>query len=253
MRILLCLLFCIIHPCDARVLVNIGMTDTRQPPFVTVNGEGLSLDIVNALNKVQTDYLFVHKVYPTKRLHASVKNGSVDIVSFQNPLWFKNHVITGSSCILFQSKDVFFALRVKVDNESYFDNIESKEILAIAGFHYAFAEGNNDTEFLHSNFNIVLAKNETAVIRGVLKGRGDVGIASKSTLDYLRLEQPGEYEKLQVSQLVDSTHDRHFLLFANSVIDTHTFNEYLSLLDESGVMGVLFNKYGLPWRSCNHT
>ncbi|MCP5078494.1 MAG: ABC transporter substrate-binding protein, partial [Psychromonas sp.] len=135
MRTLFCLLLIVSSYCDARTLIYIGVTNAHQPPFFMSDGTGLSLDISKALNKVQKDYLFVHKRYPTKRLQEILRYGYVDIVAFQALDWYENYDIAGSSCVLYHSKELFFSLKNKVHSSNYFDDIKSKRLVAVAGFH----------------------------------------------------------------------------------------------------------------------
>lgn len=238
-------------PIYSRVMVEVGLPDTQQPPFFIDASQGLALDITHALNDIQQDYLFVSKLYPIKRLHSKVQGKSLHIVAFQDEIWFPGLPLRTSACVLYESRERFIALKSKAKDQTYFDSIETKKILAVAVFHYNFANNINDEEWLKGQFDIALSSNQYVVIQGILRGRGDVGIISSASLAYLRMTNPQDYDKLLVSERVDRYNQRRYLLFENSPIDSDKLNQLLATLYRSGVMEKLFSKYGLPAPDCS--
>ncbi|MCE2596625.1 hypothetical protein K6Y31_17695 [Motilimonas cestriensis] len=237
-------------PIYSRVMVEVGLPDTQQPPFFIDASQGLALDITHALNDIQQDYLFVSKLYPIKRLHSKVQGKSLHIVALQDEIWFPGLSLRSSACVLYESKERFIALKTKAKDQTYFDSITTKKILAVAGFHYNFANNINDEEWLKGQFDIAFSSNQYVVIQGILRGRGDIGITSSASLAYLAVTNPQAYNKLLISERVDRHNQRRYLLFQNSPIDSDKLDQLLAKLYRSGVLATLFSKYGLPTPNC---
>ena len=228
-----------------RKVVAVGVTDTCQQPITFEDGSGLSRDIINELNTMQSEYHFTHEIIPTKRLEDLGKSGRIHIVSFQNILWGWQGMDIGKSMNLMTSKDVFIALAEEGRTEDYFNTFDSRSKIGVMGFHYKFIEDGLSQEEQLKRHSLISVRSEKAVVDMVLSKRGEIGIVSTLTLQYLMKTSPATHARLLISKKFDTAYDRYYIIMNKSPIRSEQLDALLLKMKESGRLKKLFDKYGL--------
>ena len=219
------------------------------PPFVEKddkgNISGMTLDLIDSLNKVQNEYHFTFVLTSSRRRYVSFEQGEFDILFFESILWGWQKAPIEATKVFLEGGEVFIALKSKAKNQHYFINIKSKSIAAMLGYHYNFADFNADPEFLRSKFDIHLSSNEKMNIQLVLLGRMDIAIVTKSYLDRFLLDNPSAKSKLLISTKMDQEYKHTILIKKNSPLSVTKMNNLLDKLVQTGEYKKTLQKYGI--------
>jgi ABC-type amino acid transport substrate-binding protein len=121
-RVLAALVFLWMVPVEAAQLVRIGAA--HFPPY-TVRPEngadtGLLPQLVEALNRSQTDYQFVLVPTSIPRRFNDFKQGRVDMAIFENPEWGWKDVPHTTVDMGLEDAEIFVAQRLPERQQSYF-------------------------------------------------------------------------------------------------------------------------------------
>jgi len=219
------------------------------PPFVEKddkgNISGLTLDLIDSLNKIQSEYHFSFVLTSSRRRYSSFENGQFDMLFFENIFWGWQKADIEATKVFLTGGEVFIALKSKAKHQEYFNNLKSKSIAAMLGYHYSFAEFNSNPEFLRSKFNIQLSTNEKRNIQLVLWDRMDIAIVSKSYLARFFLENPSAKSKLLISDKMDQEYNHTVLIKKDFHLKTTKMNALLEKLVLTGEYNHILQKYGI--------
>lgn len=219
------------------------------PPFVEKdehnNISGLTLDLIDALNKVQNDFTFKLTLTSSRRRYVAFEQRQFDALFFESIVWGWQNIPIDSSKVFLTGGEVFIALKSKANDQRYFHNLKDKSISAMLGYHYKFANFNADPEFLRSKFDIHLSSDEKTNIQLVLAGQIDVAIVTKSFLDRFLLNTPDAKSKLLISDKVDQEYKHTILLRKNIKLTTLKMNQLIDKLIQSGEYTKILHKYGI--------
>lgn len=219
------------------------------PPFVQQDEKGMvsgmTLDLIDSLNSVQSEYHFNFVLTSPRRRYASFEQGEFDALFFESILWGWQKTHIEATKVFLEGGEVFIALKNKAKNQTYFDNIKDKSIAAMLGYHYNFAGLNSDPEFLRSTFNIHLSTDEKNNILQVLLGRIDIAIVTKSYLDKFLLDNPSAKSKLLISKKMDQKYNHTILIKKNSNLSVTKMNTLLDKLVQAGEYKKLLQKYNI--------
>ena len=219
-----------------RTLIVVAHSDSKQNPIVFKDGSGVSSEIIDELNKVQTKYRFVHKIVPNKRMKILVPSGEVNIVAFSNLSfgWDKNEMLQSTELI--HDKDVYFTLKEGGKDQSFFEDFSSLKVVGVKGFHYNFDK---------SKTSFIEVQNEKAVLEMILLKRGDIGVVSILGLNHLSLKEPETFTKLFLADKYDQEYKRYYLLKKDGPISINEVNSYIKTLRSQGTLEKIYKKYGL--------
>ncbi len=231
----------------ASEIVNVG--GYIFPPFVekdkTGKISGMTLDLINSINKMQNEYQLKFVLTSSRRRYASFEQGEFDIIFFENLLWGWQKSAIEASRIFLQGGEVFIALKSTAKQQSYFDSLNNKSISAMLGYHYNFANYNSDPEYLRKNFDIHLSSDEKNNIQLVLLAHMDIAIVTKSYLDKFLIEFPSAKEQLLISNKMDQRYQHSILIRKDSHLSVAKMNSLLNALEESGEYQLILDKYGI--------
>lgn len=230
---------------DAKEQINVGAG--LRVPYLFDNQTGLTIDVINALNSVQNDYQFVVLALPVKRKYESIQQGWIDIVVWDNPNWGWDEKSVVKSMPLVVSKDLFITLKTATRNQAYFNDLTTKSLIGINGFHYRFADFETNIAELKRRFKINLVRNEQDAINMVLKGRGEIAIVNDVSLAWFLKRNTDAANKLLVSSKYDTKFERYFLIPKSThKITAKMINRYLQLADKQGLLTAAYRKYAVP-------
>lgn len=211
-----------------------------QAPFVTNfdSPQGLVVDLVDAMNALQNDYIFDLKMIPSKRLLSSYKEEAIDLVAFNDMQWGWSNNGAEGSLPLSYGQDMFFKA---TDNEM--TKVARFRIAAIRGFHYSFAD--YDAQTLEELPHVTLSNTIDGVLKQVLFGRAKTGVASKAYLQWLNIVDPEQYNGISLIDKVDQRYVRRFVRLVNAKISVQDLNGILRELAQAGLLKTLYQRYGL--------
>ncbi|MCP4021055.1 MAG: transporter substrate-binding domain-containing protein [Desulfobacteraceae bacterium] len=218
------------------------------PPFVEVNKgkySGITIDLIDELNKFQEDYTFVFVNTSPKRRYTDSGKGKFDIMMFEDKNWGWKDKPVDSSDIFLKGGEVYITKADPSKDQSYFDNLKDKSFAVILGYHYGFADFNADDKYLKDNFDIQLGMIHDSNIKKVLVGRCDVSVVTISYLKKFLKENPDKAGQLLLSDKLDQEYNHTILVKKDTAIDVLTINKLLSQMKEKGVLNRVWEKYGI--------
>ena len=249
MKLTLLLLLTLCNSVFARDAINVTVGMYPFAPFVETKGkggeEGMTIDLITALNKLQKKYYFKAIRIPPKRRYQSYKDGHYDVIFYENKAWGWQDIEINASRVYQTGGEVYVALRQSGRGQEYFDRFDDKRMMGILGFHYGFADFNSDEKFLQNKFNMSLSQDNETNLSKLLKQRGDIVVITKAYLQrYLKI-YPGVKERLLISEKLDQEYNHTVLVRPDSDVSVAEINNMLDELARSGKMKVLFEKYGI--------
>lgn len=227
-------------PAQAAELVRVGGYDF--PPFVEAESggqpKGLTLDLVEALNKAQSQYEFRFVPTSARRRYADVAEGRFDLIFFESPEWewaAKGHPVEFSNVFL-KGGEVYVAPAKPGRGQEWFAELKGKRMVGILGYHYGFANFDSDPETLSKNWNMKLVGSHRSSIEMVLAERIDVGVVTDSYLWAYLARNPAAAERLLVSERYDQRYNHRVLVRKGSPISTETVNNLLAGMERDGTL-----------------
>lgn len=162
-----------------------------KPPFIVdlERRQGLYYDFSDYLNRKGRGYRFQTVFLPRNRLEHALARRQLDgVVIGVTPLWFhdpqqQKYLWTPS---LFHDQDEIVSLAGNPFDYRGPESLDGRRLAGVLGFSYAgIDERVSAGKIFRSN-----TAGEREVLQMILKGRVDVGIVSRSTLDYLLATEP---------------------------------------------------------------
>src|SRR5476649_464365 len=230
--------------CAAQV-VHIGAA--HFPPY-TIRPErgedtGLLPQLVEAMNRVQSDFQFVLVPTSIPRRFRDFQDGRIDMAIFENPAWGWQDIAHTNVEMGLEDAEVFVAQRVEGRQQSYFDDLNGKRLALFSGYHYAFANFNPQPKYLAEHYNATLTYSHDSNLLMVLRGRADIALVTRSYLfDYL-LRNEKVADQLLVSQRIDQIYHHYALLSPAAPISGEAFGKLLQGLRDNGQMLKIFEPY----------
>lgn len=220
------------------------------PPFVVKDyasdtHNGISFDFIKLMNKHQSSYTFIAFHTSPKRRYLSFNRGDFNLILFESKIWGWQDINIEESKPFLQDGDIYITKYNDNKTQSYFSNFSDKVMVGIRGFHYGFANFNANEEFLKKHFNILLTSDYESCINVIIKGRGDIGVISKSFLDSFVNRHPDSKEKILISDKFDQQYNHTILVRPYSYPTVSEINMLLDKIKESGDMDRLWDKYGI--------
>ena len=218
-------------------------------PFVTIDAtnksKGMTIDLINILNKVQVKYNFKFILTSPKRRYQSFNNGHFDIMFFESKVWGWNTHSAVFSDVYLKGGEVYISRKLKGKDQHFFDNIKKKKMVVMRGYHYGFADFNADEIYLTKNFTSIITNSSRAIVELVLANRGDVGVVTKSFLEQYLLHNPEVKKDLIISTKFDQEYHHTILLRRDGLPSLKEMNLLLELLKKKGHLDKIWKKYGI--------
>jgi len=230
---------------EAAQLVRIGAA--HFPPY-TVRPEngadtGLLPQLVEDLNRLQTDYQFVLVPTSIPRRFNDFKQGRVDMAIFENPDWGWQEVPHTAVDMGLEDAEIFVTQRQPDRQQSYFADLRGKRLALFSGYHYAFAEFNADPKYLAGQFNATLTYSHDSNLLMVLRGRADIALVTRSYLNDYILRNPEVGPQLLVSERIDQLYHHYALIRPQAPITSEAFAQLLQQLRDNGQLLKIFKPY----------
>jgi ABC-type amino acid transport substrate-binding protein len=227
--------------------VEVKVGAAHFPPY-TVRPEkgddtGLLPQLVQALNTLQSDYLF--KLVPTSipRRFADFSEGRTDMAIFENPDWGWKDIAHTTVDMGLEDAEVFVAQRESDRQQNYFADLNGKRLALYSGYHYAFANFNADPQFLADHYKATLTYSHDSNLLMVLRDRADIALVTRSYLSDYLLRNEKVADQLLVSERIDQVYHHYALIRPQAPITGEAFGKLLQRLRENGEMLKIFDPY----------
>ena len=226
--------------------IEIKVGSSARPPFLAEESlTGAAPEVIAAMNSVQNQFEFILVPVPIKRRTQSLADGWVDVVMWDNPAWGWQEEDLDLSMALVASKDIFLALKKKNRGQEFFADLSDKNLVAVHGYHYKFANYVTELSELVKHFNITLVRSEEVTINMVLVNRAEVAVVSTIALNWYLLRHPEFKDSFLVSRRFDTAYERFFLVPKTSPIRSREINKILAKADQRGLLAEIYRRYGL--------
>lgn len=221
------------------------------PPFVEPDPsgqhKGLTLDLIDALNKAQSRYEFRFVATSSRRRYSDIVAGHVDVIFFESPEWewAARGLPVDFTPPFLQGGEVYIAPAKPGRGQEFFSELKGKRLVGLLGFHYGFANFLADPDILAKSFNMKLVNNHRSSIEMVLADRMDVAVVTDSYLwSYLR-QNPNARERLLISERYDQRYNHRVLVRRNGPIDVDTVSTMMAGLEKDGTLARLWKAAGV--------
>jgi len=234
-----------VSPSHATQTVRVGAA--HFPPY-TIRPEsgvdtGLLPQLVEALNRLQSDYRFVLMPTSIPRRFGDLKQGRIDMAIFENPNWGWHDIPHTTVDMGLEDAEIFVAQRLPDRQQNYFADLDGKRLALFSGYHYEFAHFNADSKFLAQNYNATLTYSHDSNLLMVLRGRSDIALVTRSYLSDYLLRNENIGDQLLVSQRIDQVYHHYAILRPAAPISGEAFGKLLQDLRENGQLLKIFDPY----------
>jgi len=222
------------------------------PPFVNTKNmqgnHGATIDMIDSLNQIQSDYLFEYYPTSSKRRYMDFAAGRYDIIMFENIEWGWEGQLVEQSNVFMTGGEVYIAYNRQGRDQHFFDDIANKRMVGILGYHYGFANFNADESYLSEHFNVLLSTDHLRNIRLILANRpelAEIAVVTRSFLGKFLRDNPKHRENLLISDKFDQLYQHRILVRNNADISVDQVNELIMKLETDGSLDALRTRYGL--------
>jgi len=220
------------------------------PPFVedaATEPHGITLQMLEALNKLQSRYEFRFVATSARRRYLDFNEGKFDLILFETPEWewsFKKYPVDFSRIFL-RGGEMFIALAEPGRGQEYFTDLKGKSIAGVSGYHYDFAGFEANPEVLQRKFGLRLVERPVSVIEAVLSKGSDLGIVTDAYLRAYVGQHPEAKSKLLLSDRYDQTYAHRILVRRDGPVSVAQIDGLLDQMEREGVLAGLWRENGL--------
>jgi polar amino acid transport system substrate-binding protein len=203
---LLLLIFLTSSPLFAstKIIIPVGAYPFA-PYYELQNGEpkGITVDTLKILNKLQNDYEFrITEINPHRR-YKLFEDLQIEMIFFEDPAWQWNKVEHIAIPLGINDEEVYFALASKCSQPGYFENLKTKRMVGLQGYHYRFAGMDSNEDSLKKQYQMQFVNSYEASVLFVLSDRADVGLATRSYLRTYFQQHPEHETRLRIASKPD--------------------------------------------------
>jgi polar amino acid transport system substrate-binding protein len=219
------------------------------PPYVILQDNktiGLTLDLIELLNKRQDKYIFEFVLTSPTRRFQDITDGRYHVILFESKSWGWNPTQIEATKLYLAGSEVFITSKDDGKTQSYFDELKGKRIKGIHGYHYGFL-GLSTAPKAAREYNLELTSTQDGNIQAVLSKRADLAIVPKEYLPIYFKNNPEAEKKLLVSKKLDQSYQLGALVNpAKSPITATELNKLIEPLFKDGTWEKMLKEKGLP-------
>nr|WP_281174849.1 transporter substrate-binding domain-containing protein [Kiloniella litopenaei] len=223
------------------------------PPFYTIQQNqplsGLGIDLINAMNEIQSDYRFEVVEASPRRRHDMFKKGLYDISLFDHLSWGWTPEDVMVTRVFLRGGERYITARNKEVAPTLFKDISSRKIGAILGYHYNFANFETDPEKLKKRFDINLVTYQEQIIKQVLSHRVEIGVITETFLKKYLKENIEVRDRIVISENYDQEYNFVGIVRKEAAITaTELENIILSVINSPKYQWIA-DEYGIKWQN----
>jgi len=222
------------------------------PPIASVdaNGKpsGLLGDLLQELEQANPTVSF--RVFHTspKRRYLDFEAGLYDVIFFESPGWGWTKRNVDISRPILADEELYVALKKPGRDDSFFDDLEQRSIVAISGYHYGFTGYETDNSVLEQKFNIEFSDSHSRNIKLIKADRpsvAEVAIVSHSYLQRHLARHPEDWDKLLVSREPDQRYQLSIIARKGGAASADEMLRLLAPLVDNGRYRQIVENWGL--------
>ena len=222
------------------------------PPIASVdaNGKpsGLLGDLLQELEQANPTVSF--RVFHTspKRRYLDFEAGLYDVIFFESPGWGWTKRNVDISRPILADEELYVALKKTGRDDSFFDDLEQRSIVAISGYHYGFTGYETDNSVLEQKFNIEFSDSHSRNINLIKADRpsvAEVAIVSHSYLQRHLARHPEDWDKLLVSREPDQRYQLSIIARKGGAASADEMLRLLAPLVDNGRYRQIVENWGL--------
>lgn len=222
------------------------------PPLATVSdnnkADGMLGELLAELTATHQDITFRIVHTSPKRRHLDFEAGLYDVIFFENLNWgWKSRSVDATHPVL-MDEDVYVALKKPGRDQSFFDNIADRNIVAISGYHYGFAGLSTDNAELEEHFQIEFSHSHSRnldLIKADRPSLAEVAIINRSYLQVYLEQNPEDRDRFLVSDVADQRYLLRILAREGGPVSARALEQMLSPLIDAGRYQQMVERYGL--------
>ncbi len=222
------------------------------PPYVikpeSAEASGLLLDMLAALNELQSDYRFVVRPTAIPRRFRDFQEGKIDLAVFENPDWGWQDIPGARIDLGLEDAEIFVAKAQQGRDQRYFAKLTGKRLALYNGYHYGFAGFNSDPGFLQREFDAKLTYSHDSNLRMLLRNRADIALVTRSYFNVYLEQNPSLAGSFLASERLDQRYHHYALLRPGAPISAAQFSSLLDKLRSGGQLQRIFGRYGVVVR-----
>jgi ABC-type amino acid transport substrate-binding protein len=222
------------------------------PPIASVddNGEptGLLGDLLQELEQANPTVSFRVFYTSPKRRYLDFEAGLYDVIFFESPGWGWTKRNVDISRPILADEELYVALKKPGRDDSFFDDLEQRSIVAISGYHYGFTGYETDNSVLEQKFNIEFSDSHSRNIKLIKADRpsvAEVAIVSHSYLQRHLAGHPEDWDKLLVSREPDQRYQLSIIARKGGAASADEMLRLLAPLVDNGRYRQLVENWGL--------
>lgn len=219
------------------------------PPYVMIRDKktsGLSIDLLELLNKRQDKYVFEFVLTSATRRFQDILDGRFHVIFFESKSWGWSPTHVEGTKLFLSGAEVFITSKDDKKTQAYFDELKGKSIKGIHGYHYGFL-GLSTAPKAAREYNLELTSTQDGNIQAVLNKRADIAIVPKEYLPIYFKNNPSVEKKLLVSKKLDQAYQLGALVNpAKSPISAAELNKLMEPLFKDGTWDKMLKEKGLP-------
>lgn len=205
-------------------------------------------DLIHQIEATNPDleFRFVHT--SPKRRYLDFEAGLYDVIFFESASWNWIDRDVTISPPLIADEEVYVALMKPGRDQSFFDDISSRHIVALAGYHYRFSGFETDTQVLQKNFNIEFSADHDRSLQLIMADRpsvADVAIINRAYLQAYFAEYPEDRGKFLISDKPDSQYVLQIIARKDGPLSADNIYHMLTPVIKNGTYRSLVKKWGL--------
>ncbi|WP_162200150.1 substrate-binding periplasmic protein [Kiloniella spongiae] len=221
------------------------------PPFFIVEKNhpriGLGLDLISAMNDVQSEYKFETVETSPRRRHDMFQKGLYDVSLFDHVNWGWSSENVETTNIYLKGGERYISSNSTQKKTDFFQDISSKKIGAILGYHYRFAKFETDPQKLNKRFDINLVTNQEQIIKQVLANRIEIGVVTETFLKKYLRENRENADRIVISKNYDQEYNFVGIVRKNASISALTLEKIIYAVTTSPKYKWIADKYGIHW------
>ncbi|MDX1633659.1 MAG: amino acid ABC transporter substrate-binding protein [Marinobacter sp.] len=237
---------------SALAAIRVAVGVYHFPPVATVSatGEvsGLVGDLLAELNTRQSEYRFETYITSPKRRQLDFVEGHYHLIFFESPRWSWQDVDHLATEPLLMDRELYVALAKPGRDQSFFEPVSERKIVAMLGYHYGFSDEVTDEQILRQRFDIELSHSHRRNLELILADRpsvAEVAVVSESYLQLFLQRQPAMADRLLVSETPDQSYRMRALLRPDAPISLPALTSLLATIKDSGLYAEMVARYGL--------
>ncbi|MNK99669.1 Bacterial extracellular solute-binding protein, family 3 [compost metagenome] len=219
------------------------------PPYVILHDNktsGLTLDLIDLLNKRQDKYIFEFVLTSPTRRFQDITDGRYHVILFESKSWGWNPTQIEATKVFLSGSEVFVTSKENGKTQAYFDELKGKRIKGIHGYHYGFL-GLSTAPKAAREYNLELTSTQDGNIQAVLNKRADIAVVPKEYLPLYFKNNPGSEKKLLISKKIDQVYQLGALLNpVKSPISASELSKLIEPLFKDGTWDKMLKERGLP-------